>query len=150
MKTLPLIALILAAAGLGYLATSRMLSLPSDTVSEQARLDWLAHEFALTPDALATIRRLKADYAPICADHCAAIAVADRSLADATTAAARASAEAELDRLRKVCADSTRRHLADVAACMPPAQGRRFLEMMEPRVAHTDGRVGAPSLDSAP
>lgn len=142
-------ALALAGGALGYFATGRMLRPADAAVTDQAKLDWLEREFALSPDAVAAIRRVQADYAPVCANHCSAITAADRRLA-AAPPAERPAAEAELMRLREVCAIATRAHLESVAACMAPEQGRRFLAMMEPRVAHSPGRAGAPALDTAP
>lgn len=133
----------------GYFATHHMLGGHDAAVSDETKLDWLAREFALAPDAIAAIRRVQAEYAPLCAEHCAAIAVADRKVA-AASPADRAAAEAELMRLREVCAKATRAHLESVAACMPAEQARRFLAMMEPRIAHVPGRAGAPVLNAAP
>lgn len=150
MKHITFVTLLLLALGLGYWVTGKVLYLPSDTVSEEARLTWLAREFSLGPAETARIRRLQDDYAPICADHCAAIARAQKNLSTASTPAGLASARAELTRLEAICADATRAHLQAVAACMPPAQSGRFLALMEPRIAHSSGRTGAPSLDRAP
>lgn len=152
MKRLGLALLVLAALALGYFTTARILrsSLPSDAPSPAAKLDWLAREFSLTPAQIAEISRLQADYAPICADHCAAIVTAQETLAAAATPASRAAAEAALARLKEVCATATRTHLHAVAGCMPPAESARFLALMEPRVAHASGRTGAPALDGRP
>lgn len=152
MKRLGLVLLVLAALALGYFTTARVLQsrLPSDAPTPAAKLDWLAREFSLTAAQIAEISRLQADYAPICADHCAAIVTAQETLAAAATPAARTAAEADLARLEQVCATATRAHLHSVAACMLPAQSARFLALMEPRVAHSPGRTGAPALDGRP
>lgn len=152
MKRPGLVLLVLAALALGYFTTARVLHsrLPADAPTPAAKLDWLAREFSLTAAQIAEISRLQADYAPVCADHCAAIVAAQETLAAATAPDARTAAEADLARLEQVCATATRAHLHAVAACMPPAQSARFLALMEPRVAHAPGRTGAPALDGQP
>jgi hypothetical protein len=152
VKRLGILILILVALALGYFATARVLSarLPDATPTTAAKLDWLAREFALTPAQLEAIAKLQADYAPICADHCAAIVAAQERVAAAAKPADLAVAKAELARLEQVCAVATRAHLQSVAACMPGHQAARFLAMMEPRVAHNPDRNGAPALDGQP
>lgn len=152
MKRLGILVLILVALALGYFTTARVLRarLPDAAPSPAAKLDWLAREFSLAPAQLEAIAKLQADYAPICADHCAAIVAAQERVAAATTPADLTTARAELSRLEQVCAVATRAHLQSVAACMPAPQATRFLAMMEPRVAHNPGRNGAPALDGQP
>ncbi len=143
-----LAALALAAGLIAYAGTRLALRAPApaEAASSAGQLTWLAREFRLTPAQTAEIDRLQTAYAPICAGHCIAIIDAQDALASADTPAGRADATAELARLKAVCAASTRAHLQSVAACMPPAQATRFLALMEPRVAHTDDRTGAPAL----
>lgn len=150
MSRRPVILLVLAlAAGfLGYGLTRLSVRTPAvEAGATQAQLDWLAREFALSEATRAEVARLQAAYEPVCETHCAAIARAQADLrAAGPDSTARASAEAELARLKKACADATQSHLRKVAALMPPAEAKRFLAMMEPRVAHRDERVGAPAL----
>ncbi len=142
------LSLLLLAGLAGYGLTRRFL--PEPVTDLEARHRWLREEFGLTADQSARIDAIQADYAPICAGHCAAIAFARANLDAATDATARASALAELDRLKTVCSEATRHHLQAVAACMAPDQGARFLALMEPHVAHGDSRTGAPSLNAHP
>lgn len=144
-------ALAVAVGLLAYTATRRLMPPAPTSPTPEAKLAWLAREFALDAAQVAHIDRLQTAYAPVCEAHCAAIGQAQAALAAAgDDPARRATAKAELARLEKVCAESTRAHLEAVAAVMRPAEGARFLAMMEPRVAHTATRTGAPALDSAP
>lgn len=154
-RLLILAALALAAAFLGYGLTRLAVRPPAaeHAASPAAQLAWLEREFRLTRAACEEIARLQAAYAPVCEQHCADIARAQAALraarADSAPAAV-VAAENELVRLKQVCADSTRAHLHAVAAQMPPAQAARFLDMMEPRIAHDDARQGAPAFSPAP
>lgn len=148
-------ALALAAGLLGYGLTRLAVRAPApdEAAAPEAQLAWLEREFSLTRDACDEIKRLQLAYEPVCVDHCAAIARAQAALKTALAtddASARAAAETELARLKRVCAESTRAHLQAVAAQMPPAQAVRFLALMEPRVAHHPDREGAPALAPSP
>lgn len=145
MKAATLVVLVLAGLGAGYLATHRALR-PPQTLTAEDKLDWLSREFSLAPAEVVEIRRVQEAYAPICAKHCADIAAAEHALGIAVTPADRIAAEAELERLRTVCAEATRGHLRAVAALMPRGEGERFLRMMKSRVTHETGRTGAPDL----
>jgi hypothetical protein len=145
----------LAAGLLGYGLTRIAVRAPTPALAAtpEAQLVWLEREFSLTRAACDEIKRLQLAYEPICEEHCSAIARAQTALKTALAAdnaTARAAAEAELARLKRVCADSTRAHLQAVAAQMPPAQGARFLALMEPRIAHGPDRTGAPALAPTP
>lgn len=142
--------LAIAAGLLAYLGTRMAMPSPDPAPDAAAKLAWLAREFSLTPAQTAEIDRLQKAYAPVCAEHCEKIAAAEAALAAAPDEERRAAARRELARVELLCAEATRAHLEAVAALMPPDQAARFLAMMEPRVAHTAGRTGAPSLDSAP
>ncbi len=150
-RVVTLVLLALTAGLIAFAATRLVLSKPDAALaSPEDRLAWLAREFQLTPEQTAAAERLQIAYAPICKAHCDAIADAEKTLAAAPDDITRAAARAELARLERVCAESTRAHLEAVAALMSPAQAARFLALMEPRVHHTAGRTGAPALDAAP
>ncbi len=122
----------------------------AETEATEAQLAWLAREFALSDSARAEIAKIQTAYEPVCERHCGAIVRAQTALRAASSdPAARSAAEAELARLKQVCAESTQAHLHAIAALMAPAQASRFLALMEPRVAHRDERDGAPSLAPA-
>lgn len=146
-----LVVLFAFAAGLLAYVAIRLAQAPTAPLANPAaRIDWLTREFKLTPAQATEIDRLQSAYAPVCEAHCAAIARAEDALSAAVTESARATARAEMSRLADVCAKSTLTHLQAVASLMEPAQGARFLALMEPRVAHSAGRAGAPALDPAP
>jgi hypothetical protein len=148
MKRLAFALLLLAALVGGYLATSRALRPPAALTTED-KLNWLAREFSLGPAEVAEVRRIQTEYGPICARHCADIAAAETALRAASTPTARLDAEAKLERLQKACAEATLAHLRSISARMPPGEGERFLKMMESRIAHAPGRIGAPELAPA-
>jgi hypothetical protein len=152
VKAAVLAAVVALAAVGGYFVTEQTLrpSLPGAAVYPEAKLGWLAREFALSPEQLATVARLHDAYGPECARHCADIAAAERALGGAATPAARAAAESELARVRQVCAEATRAHLERIAACMPAREQPRFLALMAERIARAPGHRGPPSLDAAP
>ena len=142
------LALIVFAGLAGYGLTRHFL--PEPATDQAARHRWLREEFGLDAEQVARVDALRAEYAPVCAAHCSAITEARANLDAAPDGVARAAALAELERLKKVCADATRAHLQAVAACMAPPEGARFLALMEPHIAHGDTRSGAPALDGRP
>ncbi len=95
-------------------------------------------EFLLTPAQTAAIRKLHEAYEPVCAEHCLRIQKSRTELAAATDANTRAAIQADLDRFSRICHDSTLAHLRQVAALMPPGQGRRFLALTEPKLETTE------------
>lgn len=145
-----IIVLALFAGVLAYTVTRRLLPAAPTAPDAEAKLAWLAREFELNPDQAAEIDLLQVAYQPVCSAHCAAIFDAQARLAAATTPSEKADAMADLEQLKRICADATRDHLQTVAAVMVPAQATRFLALMESRVAHAPGQAGAPSLDAAP
>jgi Spy/CpxP family protein refolding chaperone len=96
---------------------------------------WLADEFALTPAQAAAIRKLEADYAPVCAEHCrrinetrARLAALEENSPDCE------AARAQWTELVRECNAATLRHLESVAAAMSPGQGRRYLALVVPKL----------------
>jgi len=112
-------------------------------------MKWLRTEFHLSDAQFAAIARLHEDYSTECAVHCAAIgsaraelAAAEKSGQPAATLAAlhRKVAEREL-----VCRTAIGAHLRKVAAIMPPGEGKRYLQLLLPRV-ETYRHQGAPTV----
>lgn len=110
--------------------------------SDENELAWLRSEFHLDAVAFAKIKALHAAYEPRCMELCRAILDADSAVArlskqstsltpDLRTAIENAA------RVSNECHLAMREHLYQVAQAMPPAEGRRFLDMMEPRFQHT-------------
>jgi hypothetical protein len=145
-----IVLLALAAGLLAYFGTRLAMPAPDPAPDAAAKLAWLSREFSLTPAQTAEIDRLQQAYGPVCMEHCDKIAAAEAALASAHDEPSRAAARRELARVQILCAEATRAHLEAVAAIMPPDQAARFLALMEPRVAHTHGRTGAPDLAPRP
>lgn len=129
-KRLLLLALVVIVAGAAAYGVTRLLTPPPPADEDQ--IAWLTREFRLTPEQAARIEKIHLDYIPICSDHCAAIIAArERLAADPQSAALRAEAV----RLERICQEATLQHVREVAACMPERHARRFLQLVEPRIA---------------
>ena len=112
---------------------------------------WLRREFHLNESQSRAIEKLHREYSTICEGHCRAIREAKRERDALRTAhpsdgAAIAAAEQRLAERSAECQSSLLRHLDAVAGEMSPEDGRRYLELMRPRVA-AYGHAGAPGLD---
>lgn len=104
---------------------------------------WLRREFQLDGAQLARIKALHEAYQPVCADHCSRIMAAQESLTALEQAGRKNTAEylstlGEWESVKRECNEATFRHLQAVAAVMSPAQGRRYLDMMVPRIVRAD------------
>jgi hypothetical protein len=119
----------LAAAAFAFGITHLALRHPAPA---PAKLAWMQKEFHLTAAQTAAIEKIHADYAPVCAEHCARIIKARDQLASAADPAA---ARAELTRLEAICRDATQAHLQRVAAAMSAKEGARFLALVGPKVS---------------
>ncbi len=138
-RIVPLLLVAVLAGGAAFWCTRQFAtpaSLPPGT-----ELAWLTQEFDLSPAQADRIAALHEAYEPVCAAHCLAIEEANTALTQADSVAARAAAMAHLQTLQVACHDATRAHLQAVAAEMAPAQGKRYLALIGPRVeahAHTE------------
>ncbi|MGH8017376.1 MAG: periplasmic heavy metal sensor [Opitutaceae bacterium] len=108
-----------------------------------AELAWLKQEFALEPAQFARVSALHHAYRPKCADHCAHyMAVHQRlnSLMGQETVWSPEVGEAiaTLARIQGECHASMLEYAYDVAACMSPAEGRRYLEMIKLQIIPGD------------
>ncbi len=134
-----LLALGLVAGLLAYAAVRALYPPPRATAGSGADITWLRREFALDEERFSRIAALHAAYAVTCAAHCADIVAAQDRLAALRAADAGpgelADAERALRELEAVCNDATRVHIHAVADLMPPAQGRRYLALIEPHLA---------------
>lgn len=131
MRRITLLLVLIVTAGVGSFGLTRWFAKPPIPTDALA---WMATEFSLTPAQRTRIAALQADYMVVCDRHCAAIADAKSKLAEASPAT-RAQAEADMQRLEVICIDSTRAHLRAIAAQMEPVAGRRFLALVEPKLA---------------
>ena len=133
-RYLPLVVVTLLAGAVAFTVTQwvRHASCPDETT-------WLQKEFSLTDAQLAAIQKIRDEYQPNCAGRCDRISAAKAKLANAAKISGPASeayiaANAEFAAISQECADATRRHLEAIAAQMPPEQGRRYLEMVGPKI----------------
>jgi hypothetical protein len=124
---------VVVAVGLGSYGLSRALWPVAPENEDQVA--WLAREFRLTPAQRAEVEKLHCGYLPVCSDHCAMIVDARERLADRPGDTA---LQAEVAQLEIRCQRSTLAHVRQIAACMAPEQGRRFLALVEPRILHHD------------
>lgn len=129
---LRLLLVIVVAGGAAFVLTRHFSAPPPSGLNE---VEWLTHEFDLDADQSQKIADLHTAYQPVCADHCAAIIAAQDRIDAAENEAAREKAESALRQLEQTCHDSTRAHLQAVAAVMDPAQGRRYLDLISPRLS---------------
>ncbi len=133
-RALPLLVAVLF-AGVAAFAVTQWLSrnrIPDEDT-------WLKQEFALNDAQVAAIRKIRAEYAPQCAQHCGMIAEARQRVAAAekyegSGSPAHRQAREDFDRVSLECAQATRAHVEAIAAQMPPEQGRRYLEMVGPKL----------------
>lgn len=126
--------IIAVTAGLLAFVLTRQFA-PAPTASPGDELAWVTREFELTPAQAARVQALHDAYRPVCARHCAAILAAQAELAAAGTPAERTAIAAHLRELTATCHNATLAHLEAVAAVMPPAQGQRYLALIQPRLS---------------
>jgi hypothetical protein len=139
--------LVLAAAATGVVCYR--LSCDPAVHNAAARGDamaWLRADFHLDDRQFAEIKRLHDAYAPSCEEHCRLIQEATKAR-EALKAGdpAAAAAERKLQERRLVCENAIAAHVRQVAALMSPADGRRYLALVLPKIADFDHRV-APDL----
>lgn len=108
-----------------------------------AELAWLKSEFALTPAQYEKVLALHHAYRPVCAEHCSNYMATHRKLADLLKNQTQWSPEAgtliaEQARIQSECHASMLKYAYDVAACMSPDQGRRYLEMIKMQLIEGD------------
>ncbi len=101
----------------------------------RSELGWLRREFHLDDDRFARVVALHEAYRPTCAELCRRIADQNRRLEETALASSSmdtnlAALVSETGRVRDDCRRAMLAHLYSVAAEMPPAQGRRYLELM--------------------
>lgn len=136
MKRFTLIFLLAAVSAFGAFTVTHWIR-RSEAMPDE--MTWMQREFALSPDQIATIRKLQSDYDPICADHCRRIAEARVELERLENAGLKQGAEhdaaiARWNELKRECNEATRRHVETVAAAMSPGQGKRFLQLIKPKL----------------
>lgn len=137
MKRVLLVVAVVVVAGLGSYVMTRQLQPPGPALEAFDELAWLQREFDLSPAELERIAALEAAYRPICDAHCARIMDLQHEVATARAAGTPPPTDA-LAAAARTCMEASRAHLRQVAAVMPPAQGRRYLALVEPKLVQHD------------
>jgi hypothetical protein len=106
---------------------------------------WLRREFRLGDAQFSRIMALHQAYQPVCADHCSRIMALQRRMAELERTGEKSSpgclaAQDEWQAVMRECNRATLLHLQKVAAEMDPAEGRRYLDLMVPRITRFDHR----------
>jgi hypothetical protein len=106
---------------------------------------WLRREFRLSDAQYSRVLALHEAYQPICADHCNHIMAVQKRMAELEQSGAKASpayaaAQTEWQAIIRQCNRATLQHLEKVAKEMDPGEGRRYLDLMVPRITRRDHR----------
>ncbi|MBL9179386.1 MAG: hypothetical protein JNM65_15085 [Verrucomicrobiaceae bacterium] len=114
-------------------------SLRSRESPAEIGLRWLKEEYHLDEPVFERITALHRDYYQKCDQMCRQINEADRPLLWRARQRGRTSSDVDalLSKERAICADCEKtaiKHLRQVAAHMPPEQGKRFLENILPAI----------------
>lgn len=146
------IGLLIAVAGAVGLASFKFGSKSEvhEALLRRDALAWLKADFHLNDAQFAAIRKLHESYSVVCEEHCRAIqeAAAARSALKSAAqpdAGAIAAAERRWQETRQICETAIATHVRQVAAEMAPAEGRRYLALVLPKIADFDHRA-APDL----
>lgn len=144
-KVLVLLVAIIAVGATSYLISYRrafapVVVTPDGTDSELA---WLKHEFQLTDAQYDKVLKLHRAYRPVCASHCSRYIETHHRLNDLLKSevswspeiAQAMSAQAQV---QSECHASMLKYAYDVANCMSPREGRRYLEMIKLQIVDGD------------
>lgn len=131
----PLLGVTVLAAGVAFGVTQwiRHVSCPNESA-------WLKKEFSLTDAQVASIEKIRAEYKPLCARHCGELSTAKKRIDDAEKTSGKTSpayiqAQAEFEAINLQCGQATRKHLEAIAAQMSPEEGKRYLELVGPKIS---------------
>ena len=99
---------------------------------------WFRVEFGLDAKTLDAIEASQKRFAVECAGHCRAVVAAEAALkklsSDAPVADLAAAREA-VAAAEKICRDARDEQVRRIAALMPAAEGKRYLDIVLPRLA---------------
>ncbi len=143
-KLLVMLALVVGVGATTYVVCYRRAMVTVVTPDgTDAELGWLKREFALTPAQYEQVLALHHAYRPLCADHCNRYVAARRQLDELLKQRSGWSPEAgaaiaEQARVQGECHASMLKYAYDVAACMSPVQGRRYLDMIKLQLLEGD------------
>ncbi|OAM91331.1 periplasmic heavy metal sensor [Termitidicoccus mucosus] len=149
-KSIVILAVALTVGALGCLWYFHHLRAGAAPLDE---LSWLKKEFALDERQFAEIERLHQAYMPVCDAHCAAYLQAQRELAAALEGSTifTPGMDRALETARRIeteCQRSMLKHGYEVAAVMSPAQGARYLAMINARLRMTDHQGMTPHREA--
>jgi len=111
-------------------------------VSKGDTMAWLRTDFHLSDSQLSEIRQMHDSYAGGCEEHCRMIQEATRARGALEAAhgdkAAVEAANERIQALRTMCEGAIAAHVRKVASLMSPADGRRYLALILPKIANFD------------
>jgi len=149
MKRLVIVLVLAVLLGAGvyfiaYAVVHRTLC-PASNIEEP--LGWMRQEFHLNDAQLAQVKKLEDDYAPRCASMCDQIEQSHKSLTSLIMIHGNMSPEvkAALQKDTKVqqqCREDMLNHFYDISKVMPPAEGKRYLQMMQAQVVRPGQTAG--------
>lgn len=129
----------------------QQLTLTRDGHTQLPELAWLRREFQLTDEQFAKVAALHAAYRPTCETLCTKIQAATDQVKRVAGPATQVTPglQAALQQHSAVtleCQTAMLTHLYETAACMSPAQARRYLDEMLPQVIN----MAAPPAHASP
>jgi hypothetical protein len=143
-----IVVIALSAGGLSYVCLRE--PMPQCAEGEDAALLWLRVEFKLPAGKMTRIAQMSEAYQGICEDHCRKIREARADLRKLQSAQAStseiAAAEAKSTAVALICTTSLEAHLREIASVIGGDEGKRYLSIVLPRIAHFE-HTGAPNLD---
>lgn len=143
-KGLLTLTLILLTGAVAYCAVFRWSydNIATLSQSQNAELEWLRHEFDLSPEQFETVHQLHVAYDVKCLKHCNTLEASNRYLARLMRENTEVTPEIEVAlnaaaELREECRRSTLRHIYEVSKHMNSEAAQRYREMMTARLVDT-------------
>ncbi len=154
MKKLICFLLLLSLIGwTGYAVVYRLVTQQTRQVaqSKQPVLHWLRHEFQLSDEAFAQVRRLHLEFDGKCQGMCHRLISSQEKLQAQIEAKGALDEElrkaiAENEALHRECREATLEHIFDMSRLMSPEQGERYRRIVSERLI-LQGRTPHITLD---
>lgn len=143
MKLKATVVLLVALAGGAGAFTWRALRSGDEAAVQEPELRWLQREFALRDDVVLRIAELHRRYTAECEPMCEALRASDAEITRLIASEKRVTLQVTtaLNRSKQIVGECQHRmleHFYAVAGEMPPAAGKRYLELMTPVAAHPE------------
>lgn len=111
---------------------------------------WMRQEFHLNDAQYSQVKKIDAEYYPHCSDMCAQIVQSHRALKNLILTHGTMTPEIEValqkdGAVRQKCREDMLRHFYEVSQAMPPAEGKRYLQIMQVQVVEPEKTSNAPS-----